>query len=77
MFWLLKKGIKTFNFRPNEPSCDILGPLGRYDFPRVKKQKEIEAWNFYSGVLRYAEFDGAIFVKVLWLLEGVSPIFYN
>ena len=27
-FWSLKKGTRTFHFRYNEPSCDILGPLG-------------------------------------------------
>ena len=38
-FGSLKKGTRTFNFRWNEPSCDILGPLGRYDHPEKNKQK--------------------------------------
>ena len=32
-FWSLKKGTINFNFRSNEPSRDILEPLGRYDHP--------------------------------------------
>ena len=36
-FWSLKKGIKTFNFRSNELTCNILGPLGRYDQNWKKK----------------------------------------
>jgi len=38
-FWSLKKGTRTFQFRYNEPSCDILGPLGRYDDPWVKNKQ--------------------------------------
>ena len=38
-FWSLKKGTRTFNFRSNEPSHDILGPLGRYDHPWGKEKK--------------------------------------
>ena len=38
IFWSLKKGTRTFHFRQNEPSCDILGPLGQYDDPWGKKQ---------------------------------------
>ena len=34
--WLLKKGIKTFNFRSSKPSRDILGPLVRYERTREK-----------------------------------------
>ena len=36
-FWSLKKGTRAFHFRQNEPSFDILGPLGRYDDPWEKK----------------------------------------
>ena len=32
-FLSLKKGTRTFNFRHNEPSYDILGPIGQYDDP--------------------------------------------
>ena len=39
-FWSLKKGTRTFHFRQNEPSCDILGPLGRYDDPWGKEKKK-------------------------------------
>jgi len=28
--WSLKKAIRTFSFRLNQPSCDILGLLVRY-----------------------------------------------
>ena len=38
-FWSLKKSTITFSFRSNEPSCNILGPLGQYDHPRKKKTK--------------------------------------
>ena len=38
-FWSLKKGTRNFNFRQNEPSRDILGPLGRYDQPWKNKTK--------------------------------------
>ena len=38
-FWSLRKGTRTFYFRYNEPSCDILGPLGRYDDPWGKENK--------------------------------------
>ena len=33
VFPSLKKDIRTFNLRWNEPSCDILGQLGRYNHP--------------------------------------------
>ena len=36
-FWSLKNDTITFNIRSNEPSRDILGPLGRYDHPWGKK----------------------------------------
>ena len=39
-FWSLKKGTRTFHFRQNEPSCNILGPLGRYDDPWGKEKKK-------------------------------------
>ena len=39
IFWSLKKGIETFNFRSNESSRDVLGLLGRYDHPWGKKNK--------------------------------------
>ena len=39
IFLSLKKGIRTFHFRPSEPACDILWPLGRYDDPGEKKIK--------------------------------------
>ena len=35
----------------------------------------IGAWNFYSTVLWYVEFDGVIFVKVVRLLGGVFSLF--
>jgi hypothetical protein len=37
----------------------------------------IGALNFYSRVLRYAEYDGVIFIKIIWLLWGVSSFFGN
>ena len=40
IFWSLKKGTRTFHFRYNEPSCDILGALDRYDDPWKKKNKK-------------------------------------
>ena len=40
-FRSLKKGTRTFHFRWNEPSCEILGPLGRYDDPWKKNKKQI------------------------------------
>ena len=39
-FWLLKKGTRTFHFRQNEPSCNILGPIGRYNDPWEKEKKQ-------------------------------------
>ena len=39
IFWSLKKGTRTFNFRSNETSHDILGLLDRYDRPWGKKTK--------------------------------------
>ena len=39
-FGSLKKGTRTFHFRENEPSCDILAPLGRYDDPWENKTKK-------------------------------------
>ena len=30
---------------------------------------------FYNKVLWYAEYDGVIFVNILWLSGGVSPLF--
>ena len=39
-FWSLKKGTRTFHFRKNEPSCDTLGPLGRYDDPWGKEEEK-------------------------------------
>ena len=33
------------------------------------------AWNLYSSVLWYAEFDGLIFIKILLLSGVVSPFF--
>ena len=35
----------------------------------------IRALNFYNKVLWYAESDGVIFVKIVWLLGGISPYF--
>ena len=40
IFWSLKNGTRTFNFRYNEPSRKILGPLSRYDHPWEKKQQK-------------------------------------
>ena len=37
----LEKGTRAFNFRYNEPSCDILGPLGRYGYLWKKKKTRI------------------------------------
>ena len=34
--WSLKKGTRNFNFGYNEPSRDILRPLGRYNHPGEK-----------------------------------------
>ena len=38
-FWSLRKGTRTFNFRSNEPSRKILGPLFRNDQPWKKKTR--------------------------------------
>ena len=37
-FGSLKKGTRTFHFRYNEPSRNVLGQLGRYDHPWEKKK---------------------------------------
>ena len=97
IFWSLKKSTRTFHLNWNEHSCEILGPLGPYDDPWGKKQKNkqintqpwsvfwhkirnstflwIGAWKFGEMVLWYAECDGGIFVKILWLLGGISSYF--
>ena len=36
-FWSLKKDTRTFHFRSNESSLDLLGPLVPYDQPWKKK----------------------------------------
>ena len=94
-FWSLKNDTKTFNLHFNEPSRNILGPLGRYDHlwektpNKTNKCKSvifllaknstflhIGAWNIESHVHWYAESDGVVFVKVLWL-SGFFPFFEN
>ena len=91
-FWSLKKDIRTFNFRLNEHSSDILGLPGWYDHPWEKKiinkhtsmifllekirnstYLQIRAWNLYSRVLWYAEFDGVIFIDMIRLLVVFTP----
>ena len=51
--WSLKKGTRTFPFRYSEPSCDILGPLGRYDDPwkKTKKNKKKKQTNKHAPVI--------------------------
>ena len=57
--------------------------LIRIDLGKKKKQintLEIPIFvdyfrNFFYRVLWYAECDGVIFVKILWLLGGVAPYF--
>ena len=39
LFWSLKKGTRIFHFRYNEPSCNILEPLGWYNHPWEKEKK--------------------------------------
>ena len=41
IFWLLKKGTRTFHFCYNEPFWEILGPFGRYDDPWKKNKIKI------------------------------------
>ena len=48
-FWSLRKGTRTFHFRQNEPSCDILGPLGRYD-DLIEGQQAPLLCPFFSSV---------------------------
>ena len=59
-FWSLKKGTRTFHFRSNEPSCNILGPLGRYDHPWKKtttnKQINTHPWSAYWQKIQNSTF---------------------
>ena len=50
-FWSLKKGIRTFNYSQNEPSCDILGPLDRYDHPWGKNKTKKLFW-YQNSIFR-------------------------
>ena len=38
IFCSLKKGTRNFHIRYNDSSCEILGPLGRYDDPWEKNK---------------------------------------
>ena len=38
---------------------------------------QIGAWNLQNKVLWYAESDGVIFIKILWLLRVYSPFLEN
>ena len=40
IFRSLKKNTRTFNFRSNQLSSNILGPLDRYDHPWRKQKKK-------------------------------------
>ena len=40
IFWSLKKRTRTYGFNSNEPSPDLLEPLGRYDHPWGKENRE-------------------------------------
>ena len=50
-FWSLKKGTRTFHFRLNEPSHDILGRLGWYDHPWEKNNKKNKKTNKHASVI--------------------------
>jgi hypothetical protein len=39
--WSLKKGTRTFSFRSNPPSPDLLGPLFQYEQPRGKNNQKL------------------------------------
>jgi len=39
--WSLKNGTRTFDFRLNKSSSEILGPLGGYDHSFGKKKYKI------------------------------------
>ena len=90
------KDTRTSNFCSNDPSYEILGPLGRYDhlwkkttankpasmiFLLAKKKYKIQRFcreeleTPFSRDNSYAESDGVIFIKILWLLEGIPPFF--
>ena len=45
------KSTRTFHFRQNEPSCDILGPLGRYDDPWEKLKEKKKQTNKHAPVI--------------------------
>ena len=49
-FKSLKKGTRTFNFRSNESSYNILGPLGQYDYP-LGKEKKRKRKNKHASVI--------------------------
>jgi len=35
----------------------------------------MEAWNLYNTVVWYIESYGVIFIKIIWLLGGISSFF--
>ena len=74
IFWSLKKGTRTFNFRYNEPSCTTLGPPGRYDDPWEKnKQINTHPWFVFWQKIRNPTFlligPWNCFYRVLWYAE--------
>ena len=53
IFLSIEKGPRTFNFRSNEPSHDILGPLGRCDHPW---KKNTHPWSFFWQKIQNSSF---------------------
>jgi len=73
-FWSLKKGTRAFNFRSNEPSCDILGP---HDHSWEKNNKETKQTNEHASMIFFLtkNTNVRIFVgKSLKLLQQGSMI---
>ena len=57
VFWSLKKGTRTVDFRSNEPSPDLLGLLVRYNHPwekRIKKKKSTRICDLF--LIKVAKF---------------------
>ena len=50
-FRSLKKGTRTFHLRKNEPFCEILRPIGRYDDPWKKKTTKKTTTNKHAPVI--------------------------
>ena len=70
VFWSLKKRTSTFNFRQNEPSRDILGPLDRYDHPWKKQQQKNKLTPVICLVAKNSKFHIFVDRSLKLLLQG-------